>query len=163
MVRFSSMSLRECTKKIFSESNACLGACAARLEKRPNLTTCVSCARKPHTLSGTSCPTSLWKSFICCFQTRGRSGGIGRVALDGGAGHEQPSVTTLVKNGILRIATDQADYFERMRHLAEKSKDFALAELNGGDDFPVSTFEKKFKSEGATVYRLELRKVSPVM
>ena len=70
---------------------------------------------------------------------------------------------TLVENGILRVATDQADYFERMRQLAEKSKDFALTELNGGDDFPVSTFEKKFKSEGATVYRLELRKVSPVM
>ena len=69
----------------------------------------------------------------------------------------------LIENGILRIATDQADYFERMRHLAEKSNDFAVTELNGGDDFPASTFEKKFKSEGAPIYRLELRKISPVM
>jgi tRNA (guanine-N7-)-methyltransferase len=69
----------------------------------------------------------------------------------------------LVENGILRIATDQADYFERMRRLAEKSKDFAVIELNDGDGFPASTFEKKFKSEGGPIYRLELRKISPVM
>jgi tRNA (guanine-N7-)-methyltransferase len=69
----------------------------------------------------------------------------------------------LAENGILRIATDQADYFERIGRLTEKSKDFALTELNGGDDFPASTFEKKFKSKGAPIYRLELRKISPVM
>jgi tRNA (guanine-N7-)-methyltransferase len=69
----------------------------------------------------------------------------------------------LVDDGILRIATDQADYFERMRRIVEKSKDFAVAKLNGGDDLPVSTFEKRFKSEGAPIYRLELRKISPVM
>jgi len=69
----------------------------------------------------------------------------------------------LVDDGILRIATDQADYFERMRRIVEKSKDFAVTELNGGDDFPVSTFEERFKSEGAPIYRLELRKISPVM
>jgi tRNA (guanine-N7-)-methyltransferase len=69
----------------------------------------------------------------------------------------------LVENGILRIATDQADYFEQMRRLAEKSKDFAVTGLNGDDDFPASTFEKKFKSKGAPIYRLELRKISPVM
>jgi tRNA (guanine-N7-)-methyltransferase len=68
----------------------------------------------------------------------------------------------LVEKGILRIATDQADYFERMRRLAEKSKDFAVIELNDGE-FPASTFEKKFKSEGSPIYRLELRKISPVM
>jgi tRNA (guanine-N7-)-methyltransferase len=69
----------------------------------------------------------------------------------------------LVDDGILRIATDQADYFQRVRHLAEKSKNFAVTELNGDHDFPASTFEKRFKSEGAPIYRLELRKISPVM
>jgi tRNA (guanine-N7-)-methyltransferase len=69
----------------------------------------------------------------------------------------------LIENGILRIATDQSDYFEQMRRIAEKSKEFAVTELNGGDDLPASTFEKKFKCEGVPIYRLELRKISPVM
>jgi len=34
---------------------------------------------------------------------------------------------------------------------------------SGDDDFPASAFEKKFASTGARIYRLELRKVSPVM
>jgi tRNA (guanine-N7-)-methyltransferase len=69
----------------------------------------------------------------------------------------------LVEQGILRIATDQADYFEQMRRIVDKSKQFAVTELNGGDDFPASTFEKKFKGKGGRIYRLELRKISPLI
>lgn len=69
----------------------------------------------------------------------------------------------LIENGILRIATDHSDYFEQMRCIAKKSKEFAVIELNGGNDHPASTFEKKFKCEGASIYWLELRKISPVI
>ena len=69
----------------------------------------------------------------------------------------------LVEQGILRIATDQADYFEQMQRTVEQSKHFVITKLNGRDDFPISTFEKKFKGNGARIYRLELRKISPVI
>jgi tRNA (guanine-N7-)-methyltransferase len=68
----------------------------------------------------------------------------------------------LIENGILQIATDQSDYFEYMRHLAEHSADFAALNGNNQDDLPPSAFEKRFRSAGAQIYRLELRKISPV-
>ncbi|MDQ2824682.1 MAG: tRNA (guanosine(46)-N7)-methyltransferase TrmB, partial [Verrucomicrobiota bacterium] len=69
----------------------------------------------------------------------------------------------LVDNGTFRIATDQTDYFEQTRELAEQSTVFVATKLNGDDSFPPSTFEKKFKTNGTRIYRLELRKTSPVM
>jgi len=69
----------------------------------------------------------------------------------------------LKENGILRIATDHLDYFTRISRLAEESSLFAFMQPSGADDFPASAFEKKFASTGARIYRLELRKVSPVM
>jgi tRNA (guanine-N7-)-methyltransferase len=69
----------------------------------------------------------------------------------------------LKENGILRIATDQLDYFTRISRLAEESSLFAFMQPSGEDDFPASAFEKKFASTGARIYRLELRKVSPVI
>jgi tRNA (guanine-N7-)-methyltransferase len=68
----------------------------------------------------------------------------------------------LIENGILQIATDQSDYFEHMRHLAEHSTNFAALNGNSQDDLPPSAFEKRFRSAGAQIYRLELRKISPV-
>jgi len=69
----------------------------------------------------------------------------------------------LKENGILRIATDHLDYFTRISRLAEESSLFAFMQPSGEDDFPASAFEKKFASTDARIYRLELRKVSPVM
>ena len=69
----------------------------------------------------------------------------------------------LIDGGTFRIATDQSDYFEQIRELAERSPAFSAATLNGSDSFPLSTFEKKFKGDGASIYRLELRKTSPVI
>ncbi len=69
----------------------------------------------------------------------------------------------LEENGILRIATDHLDYFTRISQLAEESSLFAFMQPSGENDFPVSAFEKKFTSTGARIYRLELRKISPVM
>jgi tRNA (guanine-N7-)-methyltransferase len=69
----------------------------------------------------------------------------------------------LKENGMLRIATDHLDYFTRISQLAEESSLFAFMEPSGEIDFPASAFEKKFASTGARIYRLELRKISPVM
>ncbi len=69
----------------------------------------------------------------------------------------------LEENGILRIATDHLDYFTRISRLAEESTLFAFMQPSGENDFPVSAFERKFASTGARIYRLELRKISPVM
>ena len=69
----------------------------------------------------------------------------------------------LVDGGTFRIATDQSDYFEQIRELAERSTNFSTATLNGSDSFPSSTFERRFGADGASIYRLELRKTSPVI
>ena len=71
--------------------------------------------------------------------------------------------TVLEENGILRIATDHVDYFTRISQLVEKSSLFAFMQPSPENDFPVSAFEKKFAGTGARIYRLELRKISPVM
>ncbi len=68
----------------------------------------------------------------------------------------------LANHGTLHIATDQLDYFEQISQLADQSRDFEKLEPNGSIDFPCTTFEKKFQTTGAAIYRLELRKVSPV-
>jgi len=87
----------------------------------------------------------------------------------------------LEENGVLRIATDQLDYFEQIAWLARADSRFAtpkefassdyfgvvdplLATAVGVDDvdLPLTKFEKKFQAQGAPIYRLALRKVSPV-
>jgi tRNA (guanine-N7-)-methyltransferase len=69
----------------------------------------------------------------------------------------------LEENGVLRIVTDHFDYFTRISQLAEGSSLFAFMQPSRENDFPASAFEKKFASTGARIYRLELRKISPVM
>jgi len=91
-------------------------------------------------------------------------------------------------NGIFRIATDQADYFNHIRKFAEESDYFTVAPTNidnGADGsratwtgnpervdeacgesinhFPASTFEQRFRRRGVDIYRLALRKLSPLM
>jgi tRNA (guanine-N7-)-methyltransferase len=70
----------------------------------------------------------------------------------------------LAERGAFHIATDQADYFEQISRLAEQSTDFEIVDLTAGParTLPSTTFEKKYLSAGAPIYRLELRKVSPV-
>jgi tRNA (guanine-N7-)-methyltransferase len=67
---------------------------------------------------------------------------------------------TLLENGMLSIATDEADYFQHIRHCAEQSTEFAI-KCGGGEKLPLSAFEKRFRCAGAQIYRLELRKISP--
>jgi tRNA (guanine-N7-)-methyltransferase len=75
----------------------------------------------------------------------------------------------LIQKGMLRVATDQLDYFEHIKRSA--TTDFALAIVDrlsaisvGGTnvDVPMTRFEKRFKDQGTPIYRLELRKISPV-
>ncbi|MDB6146726.1 MAG: tRNA ((7)-)-methyltransferase [Spartobacteria bacterium] len=71
--------------------------------------------------------------------------------------------TALTENGSLIIATDHAEYFARIRELAAKSKELIPFESTAEHEFPMSTFEKRFRDAGIPVQRLELRKTCPVM
>jgi tRNA (guanine-N7-)-methyltransferase len=67
----------------------------------------------------------------------------------------------LMPDGVLRVVTDHKDYFDQIQRVAALSETFVVAE-NENHSYPVSTFEEKFKQQGMDIYRLELRKVSPV-
>ena len=67
----------------------------------------------------------------------------------------------LVKRGSLRIATDQRDYFEQIERTARNHSGFTIVDLDDVD-LPATKFENRFRQQGAPIYRLSLRKVSPV-
>jgi tRNA (guanine-N7-)-methyltransferase len=67
----------------------------------------------------------------------------------------------LVQNGAIRVATDHADYFQQILHHAQASTDLEIHDFPG-DQLPLSTFEKRMRIANVPIYRLELRKVSPV-
>jgi tRNA (guanine-N7-)-methyltransferase len=76
----------------------------------------------------------------------------------------------LVNNGLLRIATDQLDYFHQIERVAISKLDcFKQSSCSGLEiglahdvDLPRSKFERRFSALGAPIYRLALRKISPV-
>jgi tRNA (guanine-N7-)-methyltransferase len=68
----------------------------------------------------------------------------------------------LAPNGSFRVVTDQLDYFEQIGSLLQQSADFEIVPINGDDHLPHSTFEQRFTAAGAQIYRLELRKISPL-
>ncbi|HEY2626151.1 MAG TPA: hypothetical protein VGI41_05310 [Candidatus Udaeobacter sp.] len=67
----------------------------------------------------------------------------------------------LISGGTLHIATDCVDYFEKIKEVAQANPDFAAVDF-GDIDLPHTKFERKFRAQGVTICRLELRKVSPV-
>jgi tRNA (guanine-N7-)-methyltransferase len=76
----------------------------------------------------------------------------------------------LAPQGLLRIATDQLDYFDQMQRLAKADPQFAIVEPLlatpvevDGVDLPLSKFERKFQQQGVPIHWLTLRKISPVM
>jgi tRNA (guanine-N7-)-methyltransferase len=76
----------------------------------------------------------------------------------------------LAPQGLLRIATDQLDYFDQMQRLAKADPQFAIVEpllatpVEVDDvDLPLSKFERKFQQQGVPIHWLTLRKISPVM
>ena len=72
----------------------------------------------------------------------------------------------LENGGILQIATDQFDYFRHIERLAYASSlQISLGEETSSDkndDFPLTKFERRFSALGVPIYRLALRKISPV-
>jgi tRNA (guanine-N7-)-methyltransferase len=66
----------------------------------------------------------------------------------------------LQKNGSIYIATDEVDYFGKIKEIAESNPDFAIG--NADVDLPQSKFGRIFREKGAPIQWLELRKVSPV-
>ena len=69
--------------------------------------------------------------------------------------------SALEQNGVLRLATDQSDYFENIVRLARNHSGFRIIDLNEVD-LPLTNFEQKFRAQGVPIHWLELRKVSPV-
>jgi tRNA (guanine-N7-)-methyltransferase len=67
----------------------------------------------------------------------------------------------LVENGTFRIATDQNEYFEKMKEMARANSNFAIIDPTVAD-LPLTKFEKTFRTQGASIHWLELRKISPV-
>lgn len=69
----------------------------------------------------------------------------------------------LEQHGLLRVATDQLDYFDQMERLSRAHLQFQIVPQSPDESlFPVTKFERKFRDQGAPIYRLTLRKTSPV-
>jgi tRNA (guanine-N7-)-methyltransferase len=69
----------------------------------------------------------------------------------------------LKEHGILRVATDQLDYFHQIERLSRAHLQFQVVPWSRDDAvLPVSRFERKFRDQGTPVYRLTLRKTSSV-
>ena len=70
----------------------------------------------------------------------------------------------LEDGGSLRIATDQLDYFEKIRVLAENYSGFTIVDPNvdsDRNDLPLTKFERRFSALGVPIYRLALQKTRP--
>jgi len=69
----------------------------------------------------------------------------------------------LEENGILHIATDQFDYFQHIEGLSRADSRFeAVPQPRHKADLPSTKFERQFHEKGLPIYRLTLRKTSPV-
>ncbi len=68
--------------------------------------------------------------------------------------------SALQRSGSIYIATDDVDYFWKIKELAESNPGFAIGVADV--DLPQSKFGRIFRERGAPIQWLELRKVSPV-
>jgi len=69
----------------------------------------------------------------------------------------------LQQNAFLQIATDQLDYFHQIDRLSCAHGEFEVVALTQDDAvLPLTKFERKFREQSASIYRLTLRKTSPV-
>ncbi len=66
----------------------------------------------------------------------------------------------LQENGSIYIATDDVDYFGKIKEIADSDPDFAIDDANV--DLPRSKFGLIFEKKGAPIHWLGLRKTSPV-
>ena len=71
----------------------------------------------------------------------------------------------LVSDGIFLIATDQIDYLQQIQQCAQNHSGFAIVDPTASPartGLPMTKFERRFREAGTPVYRLTLRKISPV-
>ena len=69
----------------------------------------------------------------------------------------------LEQEGIVRVATDQLDYFRQIERLSCAHLQFQVVPASPDECvLPLTKFERKFRDQGAPIYRLTLRKTSPV-
>lgn len=69
----------------------------------------------------------------------------------------------LRRHGVLHIATDDRNYFEQIRRVAQNDPRFTRLDHSGYDSLPATRFQRRFEERGAPIYRLTLRKISAVM
>ncbi len=68
--------------------------------------------------------------------------------------------SALEENGAIHIATDDLDYFGKIKGIAGSNPGFVIGDADR--DLPPSKFGRIFRQKGATIYWLALRKISPV-
>jgi len=69
----------------------------------------------------------------------------------------------LEQHRLLRVATDQIDYFHHIERLSRADPQFQIVPQSPDDALlPVTKFEREFRDQGLPIYRLTLRKTSPV-
>jgi tRNA (guanine-N7-)-methyltransferase len=66
----------------------------------------------------------------------------------------------LIADGLLHIATDDAEYFRHIKSVIAAAHIFATSHEQ--NNFPPSSFEQKFVASGLPIHRMFLRKTSPV-
>ena len=69
----------------------------------------------------------------------------------------------LEQGGALRVATDHLDYFHQIERLSRAHPEFEIVPRSQDKVLiPLTKFERKFCEQGMPIYRLTLRKTSPV-
>jgi tRNA (guanine-N7-)-methyltransferase len=69
----------------------------------------------------------------------------------------------LEQHRLLRVATDQVDYFHHIQRLSRADPQFQIVPQSPDDAvLPVTKFERTFRDQGLPIYRVILRKTSPV-
>jgi tRNA (guanine-N7-)-methyltransferase len=69
----------------------------------------------------------------------------------------------LRQHGVVRVATDQFDYFQQIERISRAHLDFQVSSQPLDDAvLPLTKFERKFRNQAAPIYRLTLLKTSPV-
>ena len=67
----------------------------------------------------------------------------------------------LEPSGAIHVATDDRNYFGQIDQLAKNDPRFGRVD-NAGNELPETRFQKRFRERRMPIYRLALRKVSPV-
>ena len=69
----------------------------------------------------------------------------------------------LEQHGVLRVATDQFDYFQQVERISRAHLQFQVVSRSADDAvLPTTKFERKFREQNLPIHRLTLRKTSPV-